>query len=355
MRPSWVEVDLPALAANAASFRSLASPAKLCAVVKADAYAHGDVPVAETALAAGASMLAVALVEEGVRLREGGIEAPILLLSEPAAEDVGEMVRWDLTPTVYRPGTVEALARAGCRRVHVKVDTGMHRVGADPADLAAVVEAIRGQGMELAGGWTHFAVAEDDPEFTRRQIEVFDRANLDAPLSHLANTAGAILFPEARRDMVRVGLGLYGIHPAPVTRQHLDLAPVMRVVSHVSFVRRLPAGERISYGRIRPLPAEATVATAPIGYADGVPRTLAARGGEVLVRGRRYPLAGNVTMDQLMIDLGDDPVEVGDEVVLIGRQGSGLVTAEEWADLLGTIPWEIVSRIGPRLPRRYRT
>ncbi len=354
MRPTHAEIDLDAIRHNVSELAALVAPASMCAVVKADAYGHGDVPVAEAALEAGASWLAVALVEEGVRLREAGIEAPILLLSEPPPGDAAEVVNWRLTPTAYRPEFISALARAARDPldVHVKLDTGMHRVGAPPESLADLIGAIRPP-LRLGAIWTHFAVADEDPEFTQSQIERFRRAvaGLDIPL-HLANTAGAVLFPRARADLVRIGLGTYGLHPCPETRQVVDLRPAMRVVSRVAYVRRLPAGSRPSYGRRRALAAESTVVTVPVGYADGMPRLLSGS-GEVLIGGRRRPLAGTVTMDQIVVDMGDDPVEVGDEVVLIGRQGEGEVTAEEWARLVGTISYEIVCAIGPRVPRRY--
>lgn len=352
-----MEVDLAAITHNVAALRALAGPADLCAVVKADGYGHGDIPVAEAALAGGATWLAVALVEEGVRLREGGSKAPILLLSESWPADAAEVVQWKLTPTVYTSSYAAALAKAGATEVHVKVNTGMHRVGVDPGGLPPLLDEIARLDLHLQGLWTHFAVSEEDAQFTQEQIDRFDRAcrNHPVPMVHIANTAGAILHPDARRDLVRCGLGIYGVHPGGATKELIDLRPAMRIVSRVSHVRRLPAGERPSYGRIRPLPHPATVATVPIGYADGVPRPLAAKGGQALIRGKRYPLAGNVTMDQLIVDVGPDPVEVGDEVVLIGRQGEDRILVDEWAERLGTITWEIVSRIGPRLPRRYLT
>ncbi|GIU91260.1 MAG: alanine racemase [Acidimicrobiia bacterium] len=360
MRPSWVEVDLRAVAKNVARLAELVAPAELCAVVKADGYGHGDVPVASTALASGAARLAVALVEEGIRLREAGVEAPILLLSEPPPADAGEVVRWRLTPTVYTPRFVEALAStAGEGRfpVHVKVDTGMHRVGCDPSAFPELVESIRrSPNLTLEGVWTHFAVADSDPEFTRHQTSVFwDTTRwVGGVIRHLANTPAAVLHPRTRADMVRVGLGLYGLHPTSATREVVTLEPAMRIVSHVSHVRRHPAGTRPSYGRRRAMPREGWVATVPIGYADGYPRRFTDVGGEVLIRGRRYPLAGTVTMDQIVVDVGDDPVEIGDEVVLLGRQGQEEITADEWAARLGTINYEVVCLPGPRLPRRYQ-
>jgi alanine racemase len=350
-----VEVDLAAVRHNVAVLGQISAPAEMCAVVKADAYAHGDVPVAEAALEAGANWLAVALVEEGIRLREAGIEAPILLLSEPEHGDAGEVVHWGLTPTVYRSSYARALSAAGATAVQVKVNTGMHRVGVDPDVLPEVIEAISNLGLSLQGLWSHFAVSEEDTNFTEVQIERFDKvvAPYKVAMTHLANTAGAILFPHSRRDMVRCGIGIYGVHPGESTVGAIDLRQAMKIVSRVVFTRRLPAGERPSYGRIRPLEVGSTVATVPIGYADGVPRNLAARGGQVLINGNRYALAGNVTMDQILIDVGDDAVKVGDEVVLLGQQDGAGVPVTEWSELMGTIPWEIMSRIGTRLPRRY--
>ena len=354
MRPSWVEVDLEAIRQNVRALSKLIAPAKLCAVVKADGYGHGDVPVAEAAVEAGAPWLAVALVEEGVRLREAGVEAPVLLLSEPPLSDAREIVHWNLTPTVYRPDFAEALQAAGADRVQVKVDTGMHRVGVAPSDLPALVETCRSAGMVVEAIWTHFAVSEEVGDFTTAQIATFNEVidGLDVPMTHLANTAGGILYPEARRDMVRAGIGIYGIHPGPPTGSEVTLKPAMRIVSRVGYVQRLVAGDRPSYGRRRALNQDSNVVTVPIGYADGLPRGLSDQ-GEVLIGGRRHPLAGTVTMDQIVVDVGDMTVQVGDEVVLIGRQGDEDVTADEWAGLLGTIAYEVVCQIGPRLPRRY--
>jgi alanine racemase len=208
--------------------------------------------------------------------------------------------------------------------------------------------------------WTHFAVSEEDPEYTAEQtgrlmgfVGALAGDGVVPSILHASNTGGAMGIPEARLDMVRAGIGVYGLRPAPGFHPEVPLRPAMRVVSHVSFVQRLAAGERPSYGRVRALEADSTVATVPIGYADGVPRRLREAGGRVLIRGKRYPFAGTVTMDQIVIDLGDDPVEVGDEVVLLGTQGDEEITAEEWAGLLGTIVYEIVCGFGPRMPRRY--
>lgn len=361
MRPSRVEIDLRAIRHNVATLAAEAAPAGVIAVVKANGYGHGDVPVSEAALAAGASWLAVALVEEAARLREAGIEAPILLLSEPPVADAGEIRTWAITPSVYRTEFIDGLAAASDDVIDVQlvIDTGMHRVGVAPERAVELARRIdQSRSLRLAGMWTHFAVAEDDEEFSRSQIERFEsvvedtrRAGIDPGRLHLSNSAGVLhVRPEA--TMVRVGLGMYGLHPDP-NRSDVGLRPAMRVVSHVSFAQRLPAGARPSYGRRRPLPHDATVATAPIGYADGVPRLLSQRDGEVLIGGRRRPFAGTITMDQIVIDCGDQAVNVGDEVVLLGSQGDEEITADEWAARTETISWEIVTGINERLPRRY--
>lgn len=356
MRPTYAEIDLGAIAHNVAAFADLIGPSEVCAVVKADAYGHGDAPVASTAIDAGATSLAVALVEEGARLREAGITAPILLLSEPPLGSIADIAMWDLIPTAYSIPFVHALSELETDLgVHVKIDTGMHRVGASPDDVAGLVDAVVSvPNLDLAGLWTHFAVADEDPEFTKRQIEVFDEATegLEAPVTHLANTAGAVLFPEARRELCRVGLGIYGLHPCDATREVIELRPAMRLVTHVSHVQRLAAGERPSYGRRRVLDTDSTVVTAPIGYADGYARGLS-DSGVALIGGRRFPLAGTVTMDQIVIEVGDEDVGIGEEVVLLGSQGDDAIGADEWASVLDTISYEIVCSIGPRIPRRY--
>jgi alanine racemase len=354
VRPTYVEVDLGAISHNVSGFRRLIEPSKVCAVIKADAYGHGDVPVAETAIEAGASWLAVALLEEGIRLREAGIEAPILLLSEPGLDSVSDVAKWRLTPSAYSPDFVDALADSGHRLgVHLKVDTGMHRVGAPPHLLPELVAKLRRSGnLELEALWTHFAVADEDPVFTEQQIEAFNRAlfDIEVAMTHMANTAGAVLFPHARADMCRIGIGTYGLHPCDATRGLVDLRPAMRLVSQVTHLQRLESGARPSYGRVRELVGERTVATVPVGYADGFDRE---RTGDVLIGGRRHPLAGRVTMDQIVVDVDDDDISPGDEVVLMGSQGGEEITADEWAAEMGTISYEVLSRVGPRMPRRY--
>ena len=378
-RPAWADIDLDALRHNAGVLATLTAPAALCAVVKADGYGHGALPVARAALEGGATWLAVALVEEGVNLREAGIEAPILLLSEPPVEGMAEAVARGLVPTLYTRGGIASLSRvvAECGvppvAVHLKVDTGMHRVGADPDEACGLAEAIDADPHLVLGAvWTHLAVADgtspEDLAFSALQLERFDAivaalaaAGHRPPMIHVANSASTIASAASRHDLVRCGLAVYGLTPTPALATALAdatgglrLRPVLSLRSRVTYVRDLAAGERPSYGRRRPLPADSTVATVPIGYADGVARRLFDQGGEVLIGGVRRPLAGVVTMDQIVVDCGpagSTPVAVGDEVVLIGRQGTEEVTAGEWADLLGTISYEVLCDIGPRVPR----
>ena len=366
-RWAWADIDLDAVAHNVGVLRKAASPAGVWAVVKADAYGHGAVAVGVAALDAGCDGLCVALTTEGVALRQAGIAAPILVLSEQPPEHAATIVAHKLTPTVTTPEAVDALACAGGGSgdgvdVHVKVDTGMHRVGATPADVPALIARIEAAGpaVRLAGIFTHLAVADevDDP-YTADQLARFDamlhgldRAALDGVVVHAGNSAGALAHPDARRTFVRAGIAMYGISPgAGVDHLAAGLRPVLSLRARVSFVKRLTVGSRVSYGLRYELPADATVATVPLGYADGVRRGLT-NVGDVLIGGRRRRIIGSVTMDQLMVDCGDDDVRRGDEVVLIGRQGDERITAEEWAAHLGTIGYEIVCGIGPRVPRR---
>ncbi len=367
VRPSRVEVDLGAVAANVRTLRERAAT-PLWAVVKADGYGHGAAPVARAALAAGAAGLAVALVEEARTLRAAGIDAPILLLSEPPAAAAGAVVAAGLEPTVYSADMVAALDAAAVDRaeplpVHLKVDTGMHRVGCAPEEAVALAGAIeRAPRLRLAAVWTHLAVADEPtrPE-TAAQLARFDEAvaaveaaGIAVPARHAANSAGAIAHPAARHDLVRAGIAVYGIAPSPELAGAVPLRPALRLVSAVSHVKVVAPGEGVSYG-LRWAPEVATtVATVPIGYADGVRRRLGGLGAEVLIGGRRVPIAGTVTMDQITVDCGPDAtVARGDEVVLIGRQGTDEVTAEEWAERLGTIGYEVTCGLTSRLPRTY--
>jgi alanine racemase len=366
-RWAWAEVDPGAIEHNVAVVRDAAGGASVWAVVKADGYGHGALVAAEAALSGGAEGLCVALVQEGVHLREAGVSAPVLVFGEQPPAELDSAVRHGLTSTVYSLRQVAALDAAAreagvVHPVHLKVDSGMHRVGCDPDDALVIAEAVgAAPGLRLEGVYSHLAVADEpDHPFTARQVAVFDTvlarlvdAGIHPPLVHLSNSAGALAHAAARRSLVRPGIALYGISPgAGVDHLAAALRPALSLHARVSMVRRVRAGSCISYGLRHTFATDTTVAVLPIGYADGVPRRLFAVGGEVLIGGRRRPIVGVVTMDQLMVDMGDDDVAVGDHAVLIGRQGDDEITAAEWADLLGTIGYEIVCGISQRIERR---
>jgi alanine racemase len=368
VRSAWADVHLDAIAANVEAVARVAAPARVCAVVKADAYGHGAVPVARAVLDAGASWLAVALADEGETLRDAGIDAPILLLSEPSAGEIDLAVACDLRLTVgSEAGAAAAVAAAEARTdpvpIHLKVDTGMHRVGVAPSDAVAMARTIASAAnLRLEGLWTHCAVADepDRPETMEQLarfcavVEALDAEGLRPPMLHAANSAATLAFPGLRFDMVRAGIALYGIAPGPDAAGLVPLRPALSLRARVSAVRHVRAGDGVSYGHRWHAPADTVIATVPIGYADGVRRNLGLAGGTVLIAGHRRPIVGVVTMDQLMVDCGPDgDVGVGDDVVLIGEQGRERVTAEEWAGLLDTIGYEIVCGIGARIERRY--
>jgi len=370
MARAWAEVSLDAIRHNVAVLRDVAAPAALCAVVKADGYGHGAVPVARAALEAGATWLAVAQVPEAAPLRDLGITAPVLLLSQPRPDEVGDALDLDLDVTVYTPGLVDRLATAAqerqvIARVHLKLDTGMRRVGVTPEDAVALAEQVAAHpALELRSVWTHCAVADepDDP-FTATQLDrlettvaAIEGAGIEVPMRHAANSAAAIAHPRARYDLVRCGIALYGIPPAPEMAGMADLRQAVRLATEVSHVKPVRAGEGVSYGLRHHFERDTVVATLPIGYADGVSRRLGLAGQEVLIGGRRHPMVGVVTMDQLMVDVGPDAaVRPGDEAVLLGAQGDELITPDEWAARLDTISYEIVCAMGARIERRYPT
>ena len=362
-RWAWAEIDLDALAHNVGVLRRVVAPSAVWAVVKADAYGHGAVAVAAAAVDAGCAGLCVAFTAEGVALRTAGIEAPILVLSEQPAEHAATIIAHRLTPTVTTAAGIEALAALAPDdlAVHLKVDTGMHRIGAAPDDVGALVALIadRAPHLRLAGVFTHLAVADEpaDP-YTAGQLARFAATLAALPADalegvavHAANSAGGLAHPAARHSFVRAGIALYGISPGPdVAPLVTELRPVLALKARVSFVKRLTAGQRLSYGLRHTVSVDTNVATVPLGYADGVRRGLSSN-GDVLIGGRRRPIIGTVTMDQLMVDCGDDPVARGDDVVLIGRQGDERITAEEWGTRLDTIGYEVVCGIGARVPR----
>jgi alanine racemase len=337
--------------------------ANLMAVVKADGYGHGAVEVARAAVEAGATWLGVATLEEGMSLRQAGLEVPILLLSEPPPGSEAIAIAARLTPTVYSVPSLERLARAApgaSTAVHLKVDTGMHRNGVwPPEEVVSLSRRAMAEGLYVEGVWTHLSSSEDDAETTSAQLARFDvavellkRAEIVPDLVHAANSGALLRHPEATYDLVRPGIAIYGIAPAPGMDAGPRLVPALSWVSTVAFARRLQAGERLSYGQRYELQSDSWIATVPVGYADGYPRA-ASSNADVLIRGMRCRVAGSVTMDQLIVDCGRMEPRAGDEVVLLGGQGDDVISAWELAERCGTIAWEVVSRIGARVPREH--
>jgi alanine racemase len=369
MRPTRVEIDLEAIRANVRLACRLAGPqAAVLAVVKADAYGHGTIPVARAALAAGAGGLGVATPEEGVALREAGLRGRVLVLG-PISPTQAELPSvFDLEQCVTDQAQTAALAEAGRRRgrpvgVHLKVDTGMGRVGVAPDEAPGVAAQVAAcEWLRLVGLMTHFAEADGaDPAFTAMQLSRFlevgtrlRAAGVRVPIRHAANSAGLLYHPAARLELVRPGILLYGCPPGGVARPgDPALRPALTFRSAVSQLTALPAGASVGYGRSFVAPRPVVVATLPVGYADGLSRLLSNR-GQVLIRGVRAPILGRICMDMTMVDVtAISGVAVGDEVVLIGRQGEEAIPADEHAAWQDTISYEVLCRIGPRVRREY--
>ena len=370
-RPVWAEINLDNIRHNIHSIRrQVGTDTDIMAVVKADGYGHGSVSVARAALEAGADRLAVALPEEGMELRAAGIKAPVQVLGEIMGEQARLIAEYDLMATVCRPDTVhnlsqEAISAGGEIDAVIKIDTGMSRIGIRPEDIGDFYHRIqRKSGLNVDSIMTHFATADEaDKEFTKEQYERFKRAieNLEQKgLSpgedfrcQVANSAAVIDMPEYSLDIVRPGIMVYGLHPSPEVDQSFELKPALTLKARIIYLKTVGPGTPISYGRTYVTGEEERIATLPLGYADGYPRLLSNR-ADVLVKGHRTPIRGRVCMDQIMVDVTGIPgVEIGDEAVLIGGQGDDFIAAGELADLVGTINYEIVSRLGERVPRAY--
>ncbi len=368
-RPTWVEVDLNAIANNTRRIKSLVgSQVQVLISLKADAYGHGALKVARTTLRNGASMLGVATLSEATPLRTGGITAPILVFGYLPQWQMREAVRQDITATLYSSESAQALSHAARAlgktvKVHIKVDTGMGRLGIREEQLDDIVALMREvkalPGLVLEGLYTHFAMADtQDKTYTRQQLERFHHVlhviteqGLRPPLVHAANSAATLSMPEARFDMVRPGIAIYGLDPSSEVQIPEGFRPALAFKSQVAQVKMVPAGECISYGCAFTTERPTLVAVLPVGYADGFRRS-PYNWGYVLIHGQEAPILGRVCMDQCMVDVTDIPqTRMGDEVVLIGRQGDALLTAEQVAERLGTINYEVVAEILARVPR----
>jgi alanine racemase len=356
-------VDLGAIERNARRLAAVAGPAALCAVVKADAYGHGMVPAARAAQAGGASWLAVATAEEARGLRAGGLEGPVLVMGALSEDEVPVALAARADIVAWREAFVERLAElpgAAGAGVHVKLDTGMGRLGTrDPAEATRVAEAVAGRdGLRLAGAMTHFATADDDPAFLAEQLAAFTpwaaavKAAHPGVLVHAANSAATLREPAARFDLVRCGIALYGMDPFQEDPAAHGLEPALTLVSYVAEVKDAAPGQSAGYGRRFVAEGPTRLGTLPIGYGDGVRRGLT-NNADVLVEGRRVPLVGTVSMDNITVDFGEAGAAVGAEAVLIGAQGGERILAEEVARRLDTINYEVTCGISARVPRVY--
>ena len=360
MASSHAEVDVAAIRANVAHLASRTS-AQVMAVVKADGYGHGLVPSARAALGGGATWLGVALLDEALALRAAGIDAPVLawLWGPHEAPSLAAAIAAGIDVSVAGIGALEIIDDLGVpARIHLKIDTGLNRNGATAEDWPQVVTAAaKSPALQVVGVWSHFAYADapGHPTIARQvdrfadAVDVAERAGLRPQLRHLANSAATLTLPAAHFDLVRPGVAVYGLNPVPELPAP-GLVPAMTLRSEVVLAKRVPAGEGVSYGHQYTTTRETTLALVPLGYADGVPRNATNR-GPLAINGRRYRIAGRVCMDQIVVDVGDDDVHAGDEVVLFGPGTAGEPTAQDWADALETIHYEVVTRVGPRVPR----
>jgi alanine racemase len=365
-RPTRIVVDLGALAHNLRNIRAHAG-VPVMGIVKANAYGHGLVPVALHLQAQGIEQLGVAFLEEGVALRQAGITIPILVLGGIFGPQVAQFISHGLEITVSsldKLRQVEAAAQALGRKavIHLKIDTGMERIGVHSYSAAPFIEAaVASRWCVLKGIYSHLACA-DDPRspMSALQLERFleacahiTRIGAPMPLRHLANSGGVLHFPDTHLDMVRPGILLYGVLPDPASQRVVDIQPVLSLVSQVVYFKVVKAGNPVSYGATWAPATDTRVVTIPIGYGDGYPRALSSR-GEVLIRGRRYPIVGRICMDQFMVDIDHDSAWNEDEVVLVGRQDEAMITVESVAQVAGTIPYEILTGLNQRIPRVYR-
>jgi len=357
-------IDLGAISYNVAAIRKkIGSQRGLMAVVKADGYGHGAVEVSRTALRNGADSLAVALPEEGQHLREAGVEAPILVLGLIQPEEAWKVVDSQLDQTVSSIALLEALDREAASastqvNIHVKVETGLGRIGVEPHEVVLFLRRARSyRNLKVAGLFSHFSAADErDKTFSQHQLQLFEQtireirhAGIELPQRHMANSAATLDLPESYYDLVRPGLIIYGLYPSTEVSHSIEVKPAMTLKTKVCYLKTVPQGTPISYGRTFVTQKQTRVATLPLGYGDGYKRALANK-GEVLIKGRRAPVIGRICMDMCMIDVSDVPdVQAGDEAIVFGQEP----TADELAAKIGTINYEVVTTVGKRVPRVY--
>ncbi|HMV26296.1 MAG TPA: alanine racemase [bacterium] len=362
IRPTHAVIDLAAIAHNMAQIRTRVGSRKIMAIVKANAYGHGICEVTQKAVRSGADYIGVGFLEEALFLRQEDIEAPILVMGGILGYQVKKFVQNDLEITVSSLELAHHIndeIKNQKARVHLKIDTGMERIG---VTYKQAVEFVRRVAMlphiEIVGLYSHFATADEENLFFahtqfERYCEIIDalkKLGIEIPIKHIANSGAVMNLDSTYVDMVRPGISLYGMYPSRFVRRDIQLQPALSLKSKVVFIKRVPAGTGISYGHKYITPQDCNIVTVPIGYGDGYTRLLTNK-ADVLIRGKRYPVVGAVCMDQLMVNIGDDRVEIGDEVILIGRSGNEEITAMELAEKIGSIPYEITCMINARVPR----
>ncbi|MGI6622887.1 MAG: alanine racemase [Acetivibrionales bacterium] len=368
---TWAEINLDNIAHNVKEIQRLVGKrTEIMAVVKADAYGHGVLETVSTLIENGTSRLAVSMLDEAIQLRKIGIDVPILVLSHTNPKRADELIKYQITQTIYSHDMAKILSDEALRqgvkaKVHIKIDTGMTRVGFPPGYSAvkAVMEIQKLPGIIIEGIFSHFATADEkDSSYTMHQIELFEsiiselnRIGILIPIRHISNSAAILQYPEFSMELVRPGIILYGIYPSEEVRKvDADFKPAMTLKTNIAMIKWVEAGTAISYGRKFTTGRKSLIATIPVGYADGYSRLLTGK-GRVLVNGQFAPVVGSICMDQCMIDVTeiDGDVKTGDEVVLLGKQGNREITAQELAGYIGTIPYEIICIIGKRVPRVY--
>ncbi len=367
LRKTFIEIDLAALAANYNAIKHHVAPAKVMCVLKANAYGHGLVECAKHLEKIGAPYFGVALLQEGIELREAGIKTPILAFAGILEDEIEYFIEHDVDLTASSVAKMKAIELVALKlgkkaRVHLKVDTGLARIGTRTDTINGLFEqALKSESCDVVGVYTHLAKAEaEDPSFTLTQFErfqhvlrFFEEHKYPMPLRHLANSAGTLRFKECHFDMVRPGIALYGAYPAGhLKRPELKLTPVLSLKSKVVYFKVVPEGNGVSYSHTWTAPEDTRVVTIPVGYGDGYLRRLSNR-AHVLIRGKRYPIVGNICMDQFMVAINEDEAFNGDEVVLIGSQGEESITMEELAMHAQTVPQEVMTTLNLRIPRIY--
>lgn len=370
MRPTYIVIEMDNIVHNLKELMRLtARGAKTMAVVKADAYGHGIVEVSKICCDNGADYLGVAILEEGIFLRENGVQAPILILGATFPERADDVIKHDLIQGVSSVAIIQSLGQVAremkkTARVHIKIETGMNRIGATPGtDMTNLVEELKKNQdcIKVEGAFSHFAKADEkDKSYAAIQYDNFSKgldqltgAGFNNILFHMANSAGIIDLPETHLDMVRQGISLYGYYPSREVRQDVDLKPALSWITHVAHIKVISEGEFVGYGCTYAAKKESIIATLPVGYADGYPRALS-NCGSVLIHGSKAPVVGRVCMDQLMVDVSlIGGVKAGDQAILIGQQGDAAITAEDMANQIGTISHEILTGIATRVPRIF--